>query len=150
MHKEKELLRNFYSSWAQSVSLYTRRADHYNISYPVLMTLYALYSRGSLTQKKISEFFGLPKQTVHSSVRYLEKRDYISLTPGTRDRREKIIFLTEEGRAYAGELLTPLFEAEENICRTIGIERLEEMINTNDLYNLLFEKEMKRRIKHHD
>ena len=105
---------------------------------------------GQLDPKKISEFFGLPKQTVHSSVRYLEKRDYISLTPGTRDRREKIIFLTEEGRAYAGELLTPLFEAEENICRTIGIERLEEMINTNDLYNLLFEKEMKRSIKHHD
>lgn len=105
---------------------------------------------GQLDPKKHQRILWSAQTDLHSSVRYLEKRNYISLTPGTRDRREKIIFLTEEGRAYAGELLTPLFEAEENICRTIGIERLEEMINTNDLYNLLFEKEMKRRIKHHD
>ena len=150
MHAVKELLRNFYSSWAQSISLYTGWADHHKISYSVLMTLYALYSRGSLTQKNISGYYGLPKQTVHSSVRYLEDRGYISLTAGTKDRREKIISLTKEGSDYAGEIITPLLEAEEMVCQNVGYQRLREMIATNDLYNILFEKEMKRRFKDHD
>lgn len=150
MHAENELLRNFYSSWAQSIFLYTRWADQHNISYSVLMTLYALYSGGSLTQKNISEYYGLPKQTVHSCVRYLESRGYVSLQSGTKDRREKIISLTNAGGDYASEIILPLLEAEERICQNIGYQRLGEMIATNDLYNLLFEKEMKRRFTNHD
>ena len=84
MHAENELLRNFYSSWAQSIFLYTRWADQHNISYSVLMTLYALYSGGSLTQKNISEYYGLPKQTVHSCVGDMFPCNPVQKTGGRR------------------------------------------------------------------
>ncbi len=50
--------------------------------------------------------------------------------------------LTDEGAAYAKELLTPLYKLESTVVEMIGAERIREMMNTIKLYNTVFEKEV--------
>ena len=59
------------------------------------------------------------------------------------DKREKRIVLTESGQVYAHRMIAPLRKAEEKVYRTIGNERLQAMCEILDLFNLLFERELR-------
>lgn len=130
------------SAWSKSTALYARTATTLNIGYPEMMVLYALETEGDLTQKQVAENYGMLKQTVHTVIRSLEQRGYVHLTAGKKDRREKIVSLTDSGHAYAEPLLRPLRNTEDKIYRMIGEERLQKMAETLELFNLLFEREL--------
>lgn len=134
-----------YSVWAKGTVLYTHWAALSHIGYPELMVLYALLSDTPLTQKNIVEEVGLVKATVNTVIRDLKKRDYVVLTASKTDRREKYILLTDSGRKYAEETVSPLLDAEERITHMIGKDRMQQMIDTMELFNILFEKELKQR-----
>ena len=132
----------FNAAWAQSTALYTKAASVLGVGYPEMMVLYALESMGELTQKQITENFGMHKQTVHTVVRALQKKGYLLLEASKGDKREKQITLTENGQEYARRIIAPLRKAEDKIYKTIGNERLQTMCETLDLFNLLFEREL--------
>lgn len=136
-----------YSSWAKGTVLYTRWAAQCGIGYPELMVLYSLKTGTDLTQKQITEEVGLVKATVNTVIRDLKNRSLVILKPGRHDKREKLVFLTEKGKQYADGMIDPLLAAEERISRKIGDERMEHTIETMELFNLLFEKELKERTK---
>lgn len=131
------------SAWSKSTALYAKAASALNVGYPEMMVLYALDAEGKLTQIQIAENYGMQKQTVNTVVRSLKQRGYAQLTAGKTDRRAKILSLTDSGKAYAKELLRPLKNTEDKIYRMIGEERLQAMVDILDLYNLLFERELK-------
>lgn len=128
------------SAWSRTTALYARTAAVLGIGYPELMVLYALVVEGDMTQRQISENYGLLKQTTNTVVKSLHTREYVRLDPGTADRREKVVALTESGREYAENLLEPLLVAEEKAYRMIGEERSRAMAETLDLYNILMER----------
>ena len=134
-----------YSVWAKGTVLYTHWGALSHIGYPELMVLYTLLSDTPLTQKNIVEEVGLVKATVNTVIRDLKKREYVVLTASKTDRREKYILLTDSGRKYAEETVSPLLDAEERITRMIGKDRMQQMIDTMELFNILFEKELKQR-----
>lgn len=103
-----------------------------------------------MTQKRIAEYTSLPKQTVNSVIRALQAEGYITLTPGSGDRREKVVVLTEQGRAYSKELVAPLQELEERVFAIMGPQRVRQMIETIELCNTIFEREMKKRIRENE
>lgn len=135
------------SVWSKGTALYGRWANQCEIGYPELMVLYALYTRDHLTQKRITEEFGLIKATVSTVIRDLKRRELILLESGQEDKREKRVIFTEAGREYAQNIIQPLLETEEQISKKIGDARMEQVIDTLDLYNLLFEKELKAKGK---
>lgn len=47
------------------------------------------------------------------------------------------------GQVYAHRMIAPLRKAEEKVYRTIGNERLQAMCEILDLFNLLFERELR-------
>lgn len=139
-----------YSSWAKGTVLYTRWAAHCGIGYPELMVLYSLKTGTDLTQKQITEEVGLVKATVNTVIRDLRNRSLVILEPGRHDKREKLVFLTEKGKQYADGIINPLLAAEERISRKIGAERMKQTIETMELFNLLFEKELKESERKHE
>ena len=139
-----------YSSWAKGTVLYTRWAAHCGIGYPELMVLYSLKTRTDLTQKQITEEVGLVKATVNTVIRDLKNRSLVILEPGRHDKREKLVFLTEKGKQYADGIINPLLAAEERISRKIGDKRMKQTIETMELFNLLFEKELKESERKHE
>ena len=52
--------RDFYSIWSRVNLLYSRWAEQIGVSYGVLVVLYGLDVHGSMTQKNICDFYGLP------------------------------------------------------------------------------------------
>ena len=139
-----------YSTWAKGTVLYTRWAARCGIGYPELMVLYSLKTGTGLTQRQITEEIGLVKATVNTVIRNLKKRGFVILDPCRHDRREKLVLLTEQGKQYADNIIDPLLAAEERISGKIGNERMEQTIGTMELFNLLFEKELKERERRHE
>lgn len=138
----------YYAAWAKGNGLYVQWAAREGIGYPEMIVLYSLYTMGRLTQKQIREDFGLQKQTVNTVIHDLKERELVMLTASETDRREKWVDLTESGRRYAGEKIDPLLKTEEKIYRQIGVERIRQISETMELFNLLFERELKGEKRH--
>ena len=128
---------DFDAVWSQANLLYCRWAERLGFSYPVLMTLYALEVHGPMTQKCLADRYGFPKQTIHGVVHRLVKDGTVALLPGETDRREKLVTLTGPGRELVRTRLAPLFDAEREALSVIGQERIDRMLDTIGLFNLL-------------
>ena len=76
----------------------------------LLYLLYALDDGLPHSQTEICRDWMIPKTTVNTNVKELVAAGYATLEHG--EGREKVIALTERGRAYAGELLGPVYAAE--------------------------------------
>ena len=76
----------------------------------LLYLLYALDDGRPHTQTEICRDWMIPKTTVNTNVKELVAAGYAALEHG--EGREKVIALTESGRAYAGELLGQVYDAE--------------------------------------
>ncbi|KGM45867.1 MarR family transcriptional regulator [Neobacillus niacini] len=57
--------------------------------------LFALHTKGSLTQKELSEYLFVEAPPMTRTIQRLVKQGYVSQIPG-KDKREKYIQLTEE------------------------------------------------------
>lgn len=136
------------SAWTKSNAIYAKAALTLGIGYPELMVLYALETMGELKQKQIAENYGLQKQTVNTVIKTLAQRELVRLVPSETDKREKIVLLTHSGKAYAQKLISPLRQIEEKVYKNIGAERLQAMYETEELFNLLLEKELNEGLAH--
>lgn len=90
------------------------------------------------TQRDVCRQFLLSKQTVHSSVRKLEREGFLSLRPG--EGREVSLFLTERGRELVREKVLPTMEAERSAARGLTEEEWREMIRLSRKWLSLFQK----------
>ncbi|MDO4396007.1 MAG: MarR family transcriptional regulator [Clostridia bacterium] len=139
--------KKFWEVWGQSNALYEDWAAWKNINSNLLMVLYELDHGDYITQKMIADYTGIPKQTVNTVIKGLLEQEYVTLTCGKNDRREKLVVLTDEGRKFGEELLAPLYDMEEKVFHIMGEERVQQMIDSIFLFNTVFEKEMKRGMK---
>ena len=94
------------------------------------------------SKKEIAEHCGIVKQTVNTVVHDLEKHGLIEMTPSKTDKRSRIISLTDAGQAYAMEKIGPLLDTEKQICHQIGSDRISSAVETLDLFNVLFERNL--------
>ena len=134
---------NFWKVWSQTNALYTEWCAERDYNPYRLLVLYAAHGHAPITQKQIADRTGLSKQTVATVMRGLKNEGYVTLAAGTEDRREKYGHLTEEGHAYAGEMLAPLYELENRVFDIMGEGRIRQMMDAVSLFNTVFEREMK-------
>ncbi len=143
-----KMLNKFWEVWGQSDSLYNKWANKHNINNVRLFVLYTLDRNESLTQKRISLYTGLAKQTVSSVIQALKKENIIILLPSINsDKREKLVVLTDKGKQYCKELLTPLYVVEERTFELMGEDRVKQMVDSINLFNTILDKEMRKNEK---
>ncbi len=143
-----KMINKFWEVWGQSDSLYNKWANKHNINNVRLFVLYTLDRNESLTQKRISLYTGLAKQTVSSVIQALKKEDIIILLPSINsDKREKLVVLTDKGKQYCKELLTPLYVVEERTFELMGEDRVKQMVDSINLFNTILDKEMRKNEK---
>ncbi len=111
--------REFYFKLCDILNSINLKYDEYDKKYGVVSNnlfwiIYALYDNKPHTQLYLSEHCSLPKTTVNTIIKDLEKKDYINMICG-KDKREKYILLTQKGKDYASNLLGDLFLKEDNI-----------------------------------
>ncbi|OUC19679.1 MarR family transcriptional regulator [Neisseria meningitidis] len=75
-----------------------------DLNYNLFAVLYTLATEGSRTQKHIGEKWSLPKQTVSGVCKTLAGQGLIEWQESEQDRRERLLSLTEKGKAHAAPL----------------------------------------------
>ena len=91
------------------------------------------------TQKDIRQQFFISKQTVHSSVRKLERDGLLTLRP--KEGREVALFLTARGRALVHEKIRPAMEAERAAAEGLTAEEWEALLRLTRKWLSLFQGE---------
>ena len=95
--------------------------------------LYAICEIGNgCLQKNICETTRLSKQTVHSSVRKLEKDGYLILKPGKG--RDMQIYLTPDGNTLVEEKIAPAIHAENMAFSDMTDTEQQEFLRLNKKY----------------
>lgn len=110
-------------------SIYANWAKKNGIPYYELLVLHLLYEAAPCTQKQISEMCGLPKQTVHRIVSALAEAGHLAIWKTESNKKEKNLRLTEDGIAYAEDLLTPLRQIERIAIRQMGAEQYQLLLS---------------------
>jgi len=106
-------------------SFYDEFAKQSNVSSALLWVLYALNDGNSHTQIDISNDWKLPKTTVNTVVKELQKDGYVELIPIKGKRREMSIVLTESGKIFADHVLSELYKKEAEVYKSLSKEERE-------------------------
>ncbi|MCT8978452.1 MarR family transcriptional regulator [Clostridium sp. CX1] len=107
------LIDNYYDAWFEINNIYHDWAKRHGMQDTTLFVLYVIKNTVPYcTQSEICNKLYLPKQTVSQILSGLEKERYITREPNTKDRRNKVIRLTEEGTSFATSILEELKSAE--------------------------------------
>lgn len=81
------------------------------------------------TQSEICDNSSLPRQTVNSALKKLEKDGYLTLQR-ISGSVSKSIHLTEAGTALVQQHLVPVMEAEQQVCESFSDEEIKQFLTT--------------------
>ena len=101
-------------------SFYDEFAKQSNISSALLWVLYALNDGKSHTQIEISNDWKLPKTTVNTVIKEIQKDGYVELVPIKGKRREMSIVLTESGKTFADCVLSDIYKKEAEVYKCLS------------------------------
>ena len=109
-------------------AFYDEFAKQGNVSSALLWVLYALNDGNPHTQIEISNDWELPKTTVNTVIKEIQKDGYVELVPIKGKRREMSIVLTESGKKYADDVLSDLYKKEAEVFKTLSKEEREIVV----------------------
>ncbi len=113
--------------------LYHEVARKMHLSDSAFDILYGIYDMGDdCQQRDICNASYMPKQTVNSSIRKLEKEGYLALVSGKG--RNKYIRLTESGKELIERKLLPLIHIENDAFNCMTAEECAQMLALNKKY----------------
>lgn len=122
-------------------SFYDEFAKQSNVSSSLLWVLYALNDGNSHTQIEISNDWELPKTTVNTVIKDIQKEGYVELVPIKGKRREMSIVLTESGKAFADNVLSDLYRKEEEVFKLLSLKEQEIVMVLEKLARKLKEED---------
>ncbi|MCI1288851.1 MAG: MarR family transcriptional regulator [Coriobacteriaceae bacterium] len=110
----------------ESDRLYYEVSRGCGLSMAAYWSLVSVVTHGGATQAQIADDMTMSRQTVNSAVKSLERRGYVRLVPTDDGRHAKLVKLTELGRLFCDDNVSPAMEAEERAFASLGKdERLE-------------------------
>lgn len=136
-----EQLNKYYAIWQEYNYVYEEWAKAHGLSVNSLFVLCAIHDGGDdCTQKKISQRWLIPKQTINMVLKDFEHRGFTELFPMPEDKRNKIIRFTKTGKEYADTIISELRKVELFAVEKIGIERMQQLNENMALFVDLFSK----------
>lgn len=114
-------------------SLYHEAAVKMGVSDSVMNILYVICENGTRCfQSEISKLTGISRQTINSAIHKLEKDGIVYLEQG--QGRNTIVCLTDKGKIFSAERVSPLFEIENKIWNEWTIEEQRQYIALTQKY----------------
>lgn len=136
-----EQLNRYYSVWQEYNYVYEEWSKSHGMSVNSLLVLSAIHEGGNdCTQKKISQRWMIPKQTINMILKEFERKGLVELLPMQEDKRNKLIQFTSAGNEYADGIISRLRKAELYVIEEMGIERMKLLNDNMALFVELFSK----------
>ena len=114
--EDEEMIRRLVEATNRIDGSYYFFARSLGVKENALALLYALDDGRAHLQARISEEWLIPKTTVNTIVKEMARAGYVRLEAG-EDARERALRLTEQGQAYARDVLRTVYEAERQALR---------------------------------
>lgn len=115
-----------------------KRAEMTDSEYTLLT--YMFFAGEDCSQKDIADNTYISPKTLNSTVKKLEQKGIIKLTPGKYPYR--YIALTTKGHEYANERIIPAIETEKSILESISNEDFENFVSLAKRYIKMFEEKI--------
>lgn len=97
---------------------------------------YVIWRRESrcITQKELCQELDAPKTSVNSIIKRQLQAGWITMEVNPRNKREKVISLTEAGEAFARSLIEPLLAYEEEAAAQMNDEEAEIAVRVQNRF----------------
>ena len=129
MQTNKEKIRRLMIAIDQIDEAYYKVLRTLGIKDNAFVLFYAIADGQSYSQKRICAEWSVPRTTLNTIVQEYVGKGYIRLV--STGHKEKEIVLTDSGKVFAEEILTPIFEAEEKaiepFLKTMFVEQAEDL-----------------------
>lgn len=136
-----EQLNKYYAVWQEYNYVYEEWAKGQGLSTNSLLVLSSIYEGGEdCTQKKISQQWLIPKQTINMILKEFERKGLVELFPMQEDKRNKLIRFTSAGNDYAEGILSRLRKVELSVIEEMGMERMQQLNDDTAFFVELFKK----------
>lgn len=90
------------------------------LSYSEFAVLYTLAKDGRSTQKKISQEWFIPKQTVFNACKDFRQKGLVQIDEQSADKRERAMSLTQKGHDVADPIVRASDELGERVFARLG------------------------------
>lgn len=110
--------------------LYHKIANYYNLSDSSFWILYVLYQNPEgCTQKAFYSDWYFNKQTINSSIKYLENKGYITLKFEENSKKFKRIYITQKGIELSKNTIARVIEIENRVFSEKEEKEMNIVIN---------------------
>jgi len=120
------LLRVIYQHHSRAIESALRAAGFDDIA-PSAGNVFPFIAQGGITVSALAELAGVRKQTMAQAVEQLERGGYIERRENPDDRRSRLVFMTERGRAVTPVTHAAAAAIEQQWAALIGIDELEHL-----------------------
>ena len=141
MVNTRETIRQFMMAISKLEKTYEARSSKFGSQSSEFWLMYILDDGQAHSQKQICDEWGFPKTTLNSVIKKCETAGYLTLLPIPGKRREMNICLTENGKAYAKQLLDFFYQAENRAMEETLKLYPAEFIGAIKLFNKCLEAE---------
>ena len=134
MKRSYEKMNKLNSVLGETAGLYRKLNILLDLSDSVSDILYLLYANdGCYPVRGLCMDLDIPKQTVNSALRRLEKEDILLLE--TISGKKKRAVLTEKGKQFCDNAIAPIFQIENSVFAEFSPSELETFITLHEKYN---------------
>ena len=120
------LLRVIYQHHSQAIESALRAAGFDDIA-PSAGNVFPFMRREGITISALAELAGVRKQTMAQAVEQLERSGYVERRENPADRRSRLVFLTDRGRAVTPVTHAAAAAVEHRWASLIGTDELERL-----------------------
>ena len=120
------LLRLLYQHYAQDIDAALREAGFGDIR-PPHANVFPFVPEEGITVSELADLARVRKQTMAQAVDQLERMGYVERRPNPRDRRSRLVFLTERGASVKPVTHATAARVEERWAQLTSAEELEAL-----------------------
>ena len=112
------------------------------LNYSEFAVLYTLAKDGRSTQKKISEEWFIPKQTVFNVCKDFRQKGLVQIGEQSTDKRERAMSLTQKGHDAADPIVRASDELGERVFASLGEKNAEKLFSLLTRFCEICDKEI--------
>ena len=126
-------LRHINSMLSELSNIYEKLLSTKNVPEGVFIVMSSILDLGEgCLQKEISEMSYLNKKTVNSTIKKLQKEEFIELRAGKYPNMH--IYLTSKGQDYMNSKIIPIIELEKNVLKYMPEREFEILVDSYKKY----------------
>lgn len=145
-----EILIEYNRIFKDTDEIYHTFAKNYGLSDCAFWIFYMLRETDSqYTQSDICDMLCMPRQSVNSAIKSLEKEGYIELRPAENNKKNKILYVTEKGTDFTKKSVDKVIDAEIKALEGFSQDELEFFLDLSRKYAHLLRNEAEKSFKSH-